>query len=525
MANKTDIMRLLAKGVSQNDICRQLHCGKSTVSACARIIADYALDAEALTELDEASVREGFFAAAPRKSSDDYLEPDFKSVCKRLEVNRKLTLKEIWFQYSSLDPGGKRIYSYSQFCKKFRGWAKGASVTSKMRYVPGQVIFIDWAGDTGTITNRTSGRTQKVYLFVACLPYSALLYAEGFLSTAQEQWLAGHMNALEYIGGVPAVLVPDNCATAVDRSPTFVTQINQTYFDFADHYGCGINPARVGRPRDKNMVESGVDLVEKWIIASLNEDRFYSLEEYNAEVRRKINWLNARPFQQKDGSRTAVFKEEEQETLSRLPDTRFELVKWIAATVAPNSHVKVDYMFYSVPHAYLGRRLDVRKTATKIDVIADGVIVASHARLFGRKAQYSTDAEHMPSGYGAVENPWNPERFIRWAEGIGPSTKEAIERVLASRAIVQQAYVPCQNILGLAKTYGRAQLEVACKRICATSPTPPTYSAIKEECVRRRRRQEASKVTIPDEGGTDRLGDRGRTRGAEHYRLQRGGGL
>jgi hypothetical protein len=40
-----------------------------------------------------------------------------------------------------------------------------------MRFVAGQVAFIDWAGLAGCTLSRTTGRKQKVYLFVMCLPY------------------------------------------------------------------------------------------------------------------------------------------------------------------------------------------------------------------------------------------------------------------------------------------------------------------------------------------------------------------
>jgi len=267
------------------------------------------------------------------------------------------------------------------------------------------------------------------------------------------------------------------------------------------------------------MVESAVDLAEKWIIASLNEDVFYSLAEYNAEVRRKVDWLNDRPFQQKDGSRRSVYEEEEYESLGRLPDHRFELVQWAKYKVAPNSHVKVDYMFYSTHFSYLGQRLDVKKSAARIDIFSKGVMVASHERKLGKKGQYSTEPEHMPSFWGIVDNPWTPERFIRWAEGIGPATKEATGRVLASRVIVEQAFVPCQNILGLAKTYGKKQLEEACKNICGAILAAPTYTAVKEECIALRRKKEEQSPIHVEEQGSDKLKDKGRTRGAEHYRL------
>lgn len=522
MANKTDIMKLLVKGVSQSEIAAKLRCSKTTVSNCARIMKEQSINAEALSGLDEVNIRQSFFARQERSVDDGFVHPNFEDICKRLESNRKLTLKEIWYQYSSIDPDGKKLYSYSQFCKQFKAWSKNTSVTTKMRYIPGQVAFYDWAGLTGTTTNRLTGRKQKVYLFVACLPYSALIFAQGFYSLSQEQWLAGHMASFEYFDGVPRVLVPDNCATATDRTPLYTTEINQDYFDFADYYGCAINPARRGRPRDKNMVESAVNLIEQWVIASLNEDVFYTLDEYNAEVRRKIDWLNSRPFQQKDGSRLSVFEEEEREELQALPLQRYEMVTWAHATVAPNSHVKIDYMHYSVPYVNVGKKLDIRKTSTKIEVLAGGIVVAAHQRLFGKKGQYATDKEHMPSTWGILDNPWSADRFTRWAANIGPATEEVIRRILASKKIVEQSFVPCQNILGLAKKYGRKELEKACLKATELSLGLPTYTLIKDTILSARQQKYEQHPLQADKLLTDKIKGNGRTRGADHYKIKRG---
>jgi hypothetical protein len=389
-----------------------------------------------------------------------------------------------------------------------------------MRYIPGQVGFYGWAGLTGQTINRLNGRKQKVYMFVACLPYSALIYAQGFYGFSQDQWLSGHIASFEYFEGVPRVLVPDRCATATDRTPAFITKINQTYFDFADHYGCAVNPARSGRPRDKSMVESAINLVEQWVIASLNEEVFYSLEEYNAEVMRKVDWLNNRDFQQKDGSRRSVFEEEEKEALGALPLMRYEMVKWGQATVAPNSHVKVDYRFYSVPYTFVGDRLDIRMTSMRIDVLSAGIVVATHERQYGKKGHYETDEKHMPSTWGILDNPWSPDRFIRWAEGIGPATKNVVVCVLASRVIVEQAFVPCQNILGLAKTYGKKQLEQACAKVCEQAPIVPTYTHIKDTIVSMRKQVNEQTPMQLNELGKDKIKEKGRTRGADHYRIK-----
>lgn len=51
---------------------------------------------------------------------------------------------------------------------------------------------------------------MDAYVFVAALPYSGYAYAEAFLSQNQEAWIAAHVNAYGYFGGVARILVPDN---------------------------------------------------------------------------------------------------------------------------------------------------------------------------------------------------------------------------------------------------------------------------------------------------------------------------
>ena len=118
------------------------------------------------------------------------------------------------------------------------------------------------------------------------------------------------------------MLVPDNAATATDRSSACVTLVNDEYRRFAEHYGAAVVPARVRRPRDKAVAESTVDLVEKWIIAPSDETTFYTLEEFNGFCLERARWPNARPFSAKEGSRDSVYEDEERACMQPLPSER-----------------------------------------------------------------------------------------------------------------------------------------------------------------------------------------------------------
>ena len=295
----------------------------------------------------------------------------------------------------------------------------------------------------------------------------------------QDSWLKGHMDAFVYFGGAPQMLVPDNCATASDRSAIYITLVNKTYEAFAEHYGCAVVPARVRRPRDKSLAEGTVNLAETWIVAPANELAFHSLEELNDFVRERTDWLNDRLFSDKEGSRRSVYEQDESEHMLPLPEKRFETYVARRAKVSPDYHVRLDYMHYSVPFALIGQTCDVRVYASKVVVAHGGEVVAEHARLHGRKGQYSTFVEHMPPNHQAVESPWSRARFESWASRIGPATAEAVGRMMDAKPIVQQSFVPCRNVLGLSKAYAPDLLERACASIVATDGALPSYTSVK----------------------------------------------
>jgi transposase len=418
-------------------------------------------------------------------------------------------------------PEGKALYQYSQFCHEFDKWLSSSKATAHLKHVAGRVTYIDWAGDTLVLKCRVTGRDIKVYLFVACLPYSGYFYVEGFLDLTQRSWIAGHIHAFEYFGGVSQILTPDNCATATDRTPIYVTQINSTYSEFAEHYQTAVIPTRVRRPTDKALVEFAVGLSQRWIIAPLRNQTFFSLDELQEIIAEKNEELNAQPFQVKEGSRASVFFEEEKSELKELPLTRYELAEWKTAKVAHDYHVQIDYMRYSVDYRLIKERVEVRVSDTKIDIYSKSrELIASHRRLFGRKGQFSTLTEHMPPNHIHADSSYSPERFRRWATAIGSATIEVIEGVLASKAIVEQTFVSCANILGLAKKHNADLLEAASTRMLELGG-PVSYTRMKNTMAAIK---EAVPVEpIPNIGIADSAPDIGRTRTSEYYRRQRGG--
>lgn len=528
---KRILLMLLEGGMSQSDIATINHCSKRDVSAAARAISANSLTAEAVRALSEADVESLF--NPPKEPSERrdprYLQPDLESMAKRKGRNSRLPIKLMWLEYCDEATRDNRLaYSYQTFCQMFADTCQKNNATRRFTHKPGEKIYIDWAGDVAWVTDRVTNKRSKVYVLVICLPCSCKFYIEGFLDMKQGSWLKGHTNAFEFFGGVPQMLIPDNCATATNRSAAYVTLVNETYELFAEHYGSAVVPARVRKPRDKSLAEGTVNLVEEWAIAPANEMTFYSLEDLNEFLADRRDWLNARPFSDKEGSRDSDYEEKERAYMLPLPPTRFEVYEPRSAVVQPDYHIRIDYMRYSVPFALIGKTCDVRLYTDRVVIAHGGEVVAEHPRLRGRKNQFSTDVAHMPSNHAMQDSPWSPERFTSWAGRIGPSTKEVICCIMASRPIVQQSFVACRNVLGLSKSYAPDLLERACARLIANGCLVPSYTGVKNAILAIKAADaEARAKGAPPSATTgeeliDRAKSAGRVSGADAWRREKG---
>ena len=135
-------------------------------------------------------------------------------------------------------------------------------------------------------------------------------------------------------------------------------------------------------------------------------------------------------------------------------------------------------MYYSVPNEYIKRKVDVRVTASTVEVFYKQARIASHRRLYGRKGQYSTVTAHMPEDHQKYLE-WNGDRFRRWGAQIGHSTAAVVNAVLTSRRVEQQSYRSCMGLLKLADKYSPKRLENACA-LALNYTASPSYKNVKD---------------------------------------------
>jgi transposase len=384
--------------------------------------------------------------------------PDF--VAMRAELGRKgVTRRLLWREYHNRHPDG---LAYSQFCEHYRRWRGGQDRVLRLEVAPGDKLLVDYAGLTMPIVDATTGEIQPAQIFVAALGHSAYTWAEATASQGLADWLGSHRRVLEHLGGVPAAVVPDNLKAAVTRAHRYEPDLNPSYQDLASHYGFAVLPARVATPRDKGAVESAVLVVERHVLAPLRDRVFFSLAELNEAMRPLLVALNAQPFQKREDSRQIVFDTVERAALRPLPAQPYEHATWKKAKVHLDYHVEFERRYYSVPHALVGQTVDLRITASTVEVLHRSQRVACHLRGT-RKGQFMTDEAHRPEGHRAVID-LTHERLLRRAEAMGPATATVIRAQAGHRKHRDETVRTSLGILRLAQDFSPQALEQACAR-------------------------------------------------------------
>ena len=272
-------------------------------------------------------------AVNPRK------DPDYSYIHKEL-AKPGVNLTLLWTEYCSDCYASKLTpYMYTQFCDKYRKWARLTKATMRITHKPGDAMQVDWAGTTIPYYDRVTGEAADTYLFAAVLPCSCYAYVEACDDMKTTNWLLCHVHAYQYFGRVTRLLIPANLKTGVSKNTKYETILNKSYAEMAEYYETAIVPARVRAPQDKSLAEGTVKFATTWIIAALRNRKFFSLEEVKSAVKEKLDELNKTPFKKREGCRYSAYKEEEQSFMKPLPLTPFEPAVWSTAKVPLDYHV------------------------------------------------------------------------------------------------------------------------------------------------------------------------------------------
>jgi transposase len=452
-----DVLRLkFEAGVGERQIAEALGVARSTVQEVLRRAREGGITWPLPAVLDEVALQARLY---PHKAVAATIPlPDFPAI--HQELSRKgVTRTLLWQEYKARHADG---LEYSAFCDHYRAWASTQDAVLRLIHTPGDKLFVDYAGQTMDVVDRLTGEIRSAQIFVAVLGHSSYTYAEATWTQTLPDWIGAHVRTLDFLGGAPLAIVPDNLKSGVTKAHRYDPDINPSYQDFAEAYGVTVLPARPLKPRDKAAVENGVLICERFILAKLRDVTFFSLAGLNDAIRPLIIELNAKPFQKRDGSRQSVFESVERPVLKPLPVDCYEYATWKKAKVHLDYHVEVERHYYSVPHALIGKTVEVRLTATTIEIFLHGQRVAAHLRSELR-ACFTTLAGHRPERHQAIVD-LSHEKLLARAEVIGPATAGVLRAQVLARKHPEHALRACLGILRLAQDFSAGQLEAACVR-------------------------------------------------------------
>jgi transposase len=408
-------------------------------------------------DLDDTRLAQLFYPGADTSRASRYQMPDWPEIHQALK-RKGVTKQLLWEEYTQQYPN--RCYSYSQFCERYRGWCQQQKRSMRQAHKAGEKCFVDYCGPTVPIIDATTGEVRLAQVFVGVLGASNFTYAEATLSQSLPDWLGSHTRMLEYFGGCPSLIIPDNLKSGVSKACRYEPELNPAYQQWSEHYQVAVIPARPYKPKDKAKAEVGVQIVERWILARLRKQSFFSLAELNQAVRALLEELNQKPFKQLPGNRREAFERLDRPALKALPKQPYRYVDIKQVKVQIDYHVQYRHHHYSVPHQYVGETLELHAGESLVNIYFRQRLVAAHPRK--HTPGTTTEAAHMPERHQKHQR-WNPGRFKNWGRNIGPEVLRWVTQRLEAKAHPEQAYRVCLGLLNLSREYPTQRLEAACK--------------------------------------------------------------
>ncbi len=436
-------------GVSRNSVANYVNCFVSLGASLEDVLELGELELEQLFHPNKPT-------SAAKQTALELIHPDWNYVREEL-AKKGMTRSLLYEEYKSTQP---ELYSYSQFNRYYAKFLKSVNPSMRQVHYAGDKLFIDYSGLTMPIVNQRTAETSKAQIFVSVLGASGYTFVHASSSQSTKDFIASHVLAFNFYGGVPNILVPDNLKAAVISNNKGVVKLNESYADMARHYGVAIEPARPYKPQDKSKVELGVKAIQRWILMKLRHHTFFSVDELNQQINLLLDGYNNKIIRRLGKSRRELFETLDKPMLHPLRANNYIYKEFKTATVGVDYHVELDGSGYSVPYQYLGKRVDITYSATSVVLSFEGKIVAHHPKL-SQPYHDSTLLEHMPKDHEYQYEKWNPRRILHWANSIGAHTTALMQSIMDSRSHHVRGYKSCMAILSFSKTYGAAALEMA----------------------------------------------------------------
>lgn len=454
------ILKMYSQGMSKLSISETVGTSRNTVKAYILTFEKLGKSFEELNTLLDADLNALFKRQATvRRETETKELYEFFPVAEKKLARRGVSVFDLCKEYIITHPDG---IGRTAFYRHYATYKKRVSPSMHIEHKAGDKMFIDFAGETYPYVDTATGEIKHAQIFLAILGASQLTYIEAIESQQVDDLIICCIHCLEYFGGSPLAIVPDNLKSAVTKAHRYEPRINENFNGFARHYGMAVVPARAAKPKDKALVENAVKISYQRVLKNLGNDTI-PLWEVNARMKILLEEHNNTPLTNRDYSRRERFEELERQALQALPALPYESRKQVKVTVLKTGHImlNIDKHYYSVPYSYIGKKVKVLYSKSLIEIFHKYEKIAEHERMKG-KGGYTTIADHMATSHKIIME-WTPEKFLSEAAAIHPTVEFYIAQVLQKKSHPEQAYRSCNGILSFAKRKGFDVLTSACE--------------------------------------------------------------
>lgn len=380
-----ELVRLHRLKAGHREVARLLKMGPNTERKYRLALEDAALlhgradDLPGLEELKAAILERLPPGTTPQQvsSAEPWLEDIRKMVEKGARpkaIFDKLRLEHEGFAAS--------LWAVRRLCRRIKKAlpVRPADVSIPVEVDPGDEAQVDF-GYVGKLYDPELGMPRKAWVFVMTLSHSRHMFCRIAFDQRIETWLSLHVEAFEFFGSVPKVLVPDNLKAAVIRAAFGITEnpaLNRSYRALARHYGFKIDPTPPNSPNKKGRVESGVKYVKRNFIKPRD---FADIDDANRRLDRWVMQIAGRRIHGTTGREPLeVFLQEELPAMLPLPPRPYEMVIWKQATVHADGQVVFERRPYPVPWRLIGQQVWIEATPQTVAVYLNDERRATHAR-------------------------------------------------------------------------------------------------------------------------------------------------
>ena len=420
------IFEFLTQGNTHRQVAKKVNVSPTTVGIIARKLDEIELPVVEVLALSNQEFIDTLQTGVVKNIEKCKPVPDLTYIHDQMKI-RDMTLKQLWLEFKEIVSD---CVSYSRFAKLYKQWLKKLHPSMRQHFTAGQTLLVDFCGKTMPIHDINSNKVRNVQVFVSVLGASSLITVIAAETQQTQDWLKCFTATFDRLGGVPREIITDNLKAAVIKTGRNGTVFNKTFEQFADYHDFAILNTRPRTPQDKGLAEVSVQIIQRSVLVKLRDRKFFSLEELQKALDVEVDKINRGMTKRFPESRWDRFQRFEKNELLASPKHPYPFVKWVfQQTVSEFYQFTVDGNIYSVPYAFIGKKLDIGITDKDVHFFYENEKIASHALLEG-SGEASILNVHMPANH-RFYNFLSPASIKQWAKSLGNSVYDFVELILS----------------------------------------------------------------------------------------------